>query len=124
MGRLRDAGVFVSAFIDPDAAQVELAQRQNFDAVELHTGEYANAAFGSPVAAVQLGRLMRAGALASELKLRLHAGHGLNYRNVLPVARIPEMRELNIGHAIISRSIFTGLREAVGEMKAILCSSI
>jgi len=126
VARLKQAGVFVSAFIDPDAAQIDAALRMGFDAVELHTGEYANAA-GDPLsnnspAGLQLARLTSAGRLIRQAGMRLHAGHGLNYRNVHPIARIPEMVELNIGHAIVSRSIFTGLREAVREMKAILTS--
>jgi pyridoxine 5-phosphate synthase len=113
--RLKDQNVFVSAFIDPERKQVLAARQQGFDAVELHTGEYANAR-GSDQAK-QLERLARAGALAVERGLRLHAGHGLNYRNIGPVAQIADMRELNIGHAIVSRAIFVGLREAVREMK-------
>lgn len=116
--RLKAIGVFVSAFIDPDERQVAAAQQQGFDAVELHTGEYANAT-GDKVDA-QLERLVRAGALARERGMRLHAGHGLNYRNTLPVARIPDMRELNIGHAIVSRAVFVGMREAVREMKQLM----
>jgi pyridoxine 5-phosphate synthase len=117
--RLRDAGVFVSAFIDPEEAQIEAAQAQDFDAVELHTGEYANAQTPDE-AVVQLHRLERAGEAVRERGLKLHAGHGLNYRNVIPVARIPVMSELNIGHAIVSRSVFVGLREAVREMKRVM----
>ncbi len=116
--RLKDAGVFVSAFIDPDAKQVELSKKLGFDAVELHTGEYANAR-GDEVCR-QLDRLIKAGALTTQAGLRLHAGHGLNYRNVQPVARISQMRELNIGHAIVARSIFVGLRDAVREMKQLI----
>lgn len=113
--KLKAVGSFVSAFIDPDEQQIELAAQQGFDAVELHTGEYANA--GGDDAMVQLHRLEQAGVWVRERGLRLHAGHGLNYRNVVPVARIPLMAELNIGHAIVSRSVFIGLRQAVREMK-------
>jgi len=115
--RMKAAGVVVSAFIDPEEAQVEAAHLQGFDAVELHTGEYAN---GTGAAAIdrQLSRLVRAGQWARERGLRLHAGHGLNYRNIGPVAAIAEMAEVNIGHAIVSRAVFVGLREAVREMKA------
>ncbi|MGD0387696.1 MAG: pyridoxine 5'-phosphate synthase [Tepidisphaeraceae bacterium] len=113
--RLKESGIFVSAFIDPDEKQVALAAEQGFDAVELHTGDYANAD-GQGIAE-QLERLNRAGRLARQRKLRLHAGHGLNYRNVGPVAAIEGMRELNIGHAIISRAIFVGVRQATAEMK-------
>src|SRR5207253_2648448 len=83
-----------------------------------HTGEYANSS--GDMARRQLDRLIGAGALACERGLRLHAGHGLNYRNVGPVAAITEMRELNIGHAIVSRAVFVGLRRAVREMKDVM----
>jgi len=120
--RLRDAGVFVSAFIAPDEKQVMAAQKQGYDAVELHTGEYANAKNLEEIE-VQLARLRKAGALVRKLGMRLHAGHGLNYRNVASIAAIEGMRELNIGHAIVSRAIFTGLREAVREMKRVMNES-
>lgn len=116
--KLKETGVFVSAFIGADPAQIELARQMEFDAVEFHTGEYANAT-GSAVQ-TQLDRLIGACAAARRANLRLHAGHGLNYRNVRPVARIEQMRELNIGHAIVSRAIFVGLREAVREMKRVI----
>jgi len=119
--KFKDAGVAVSAFIDPMERQIELAGTLGFDAVELHTGEYANAT-GDNVAE-QLHRLERGGQWVRERGMRLHAGHGLNYRNVLPVVAIACMAELNIGHAIVSRSIFVGLREAVREMKRILENS-
>ena len=115
--RLRAANIFVSAFIDPDPRQIDFASKLQFDAVELHTGEYANAV-SNP--AEQLERLTKAGELAVQANLRLHAGHGLNYRNVVPIAQIPKMQELNIGHAIISRALFTGLQQAVREMKNLL----
>jgi pyridoxine 5-phosphate synthase len=117
--RLRDAGVFVSAFIAPDEKQVAAAQKQGYDAVELHTGEYANAHNPAEVDR-QLERLRNAGKLVREMGMRLHAGHGLNYRNVVPIAAIEGMRELNIGHAIVSRAVFVGLREAVREMKRVM----
>jgi pyridoxine 5-phosphate synthase len=116
--QLAGAGVVVSAFIDPEEKQVELARQLGFAAVEFHTGEYANAR-GEEVDR-QLARLEHASGIVRAMKLRLHAGHGLNYRNVQPIARIPEMRELNIGHAIVSRAVFVGLREAVREMKALM----
>jgi pyridoxine 5-phosphate synthase len=116
--RLKAVGVFVSAFIDPEEKQIAAARQQGFDAIELHTGEYANAS--GEKAEQQLARLARAGAIVREFDLRLHAGHGLNYRNVRPVACINDMRELNIGHAIVSRAVFVGLREAVREMKDLM----
>src|SRR5207247_2547366 len=92
-----------------------------FDAVELHTGEYCNAV--NELQVEQLRRLERAGQVAREHGLRLHAGHGLNYRNVLAIAQIPCMAELNIGHSIVSRAVFVGLRQAVREMKDVLNSA-
>jgi len=118
VNRLKQTGVFVSAFIDPDESQIELAAQQGFHAAELHTGAYANA-HGDEVQR-HLDRLVRAAALVRQRGLRLHAGHGLNYRNVAPVAAIDAMAELNIGHAIISRALFVGLREAVREMKRVI----
>ncbi|HEX5242219.1 MAG TPA: pyridoxine 5'-phosphate synthase [Tepidisphaeraceae bacterium] len=115
LNRMKAVGIFVSAFIDPDPKQIVTAAQMGFDAVELHTGQYANAR-GHELD-VQLERLRRAADLAHERGLRLHAGHGLNYRNVGPVATLRDMRELNIGHAIVSRAVFVGLREAVREMK-------
>ena len=116
--RLRDAGVIVSAFIDPDAAQVAKAKELGFEAVELHTGSYAEAR-GAKVDH-EFKKLLQASHAANDHKLRLHAGHGLNYINVIPVCALPALREVNIGHSIISRSIFTGLRSAVAEMKRLL----
>ncbi len=116
--RLKSAGVFVSAFIDPVEKQIDAAAKQGFDAIELHTGEYANAR-GAEVEK-QLARLTKAAEMINQRGLRLHAGHGLNYRNVFPVAALPKMMELNIGHAIVSRAVFVGLREAVREMKQVL----
>ncbi len=119
--RLKAVGIFVSAFIDPDERQIATAQQQGFDAVELHTGEYANA--DGEAAQTQLERLVSAGRIVRERGMRLHAGHGLNYRNVSAVAAIEEMRELNIGHSIISRAVFVGLRDAVREMKKLMDDS-
>jgi pyridoxine 5-phosphate synthase len=122
--RLKAAGAFVCAFVDPEEKQITLAAKQGFDGVELHTGQYANAASNSPAAAQALERLQTAAARVVASGLRLHAGHGLNYRNVALIARIPAMRELNIGHAIISRALFTGLRSAVGDMKRAIESAL
>ena len=115
---LHDAGVFVSAFLDPDLKQIERARELGFDAVELHTGQYANAS--AKESEKELAKLVAAGAQIVQAGMRLHAGHGLNYRNVLPVAGIEQMRELNIGHAIICRAIFVGLQPAVREMKDLI----
>ena len=119
-----DAGLEVSLFIDPDLEQVEASAGLGARAVELHTGRYAEAeSRGEPALAVELDALVRAGFRANELGLHLHAGHGLNYKNVGAVARIPCMRELNIGHAIISRAVFAGLDRAVREMREAILES-
>jgi pyridoxine 5-phosphate synthase len=121
--RLKAAGIFVSAFIDPVERQVTTAAQQGFDAVELHTGAYANAG-SRKQQDDELARLAVAAAAATQAGLRLHAGHGLNYQNVGPVARLDRVRELNIGHALVSRAIFVGLREAVAEMKRTIDRSL
>lgn len=120
--QLRAARVVVSAFIDPDPGQVARAAELGFDAIELHTGSYANAPAG-PTRAIELDRLRGAGQIAMKLGLRLHAGHGLNYLNTPDIAAIPGMAELNIGHAIVSRAVFVGLREAVRQMKSLMMGS-
>lgn len=114
IARLKAAGILVSLFIDPELDQVRASREVGADAIELHTGTYAEA---WPHAAAELERLRRAGALACEYGLRLHAGHGLTYWNVRPVALIPGMVELNIGHSIISRAVLVGMERAVREMK-------
>lgn len=116
--RLRGAGIAVSLFLDPDPRQIELARELSADAVELHTGQYALSR--GPAQHEQLVALSNAGKLIGELGLRLHAGHGLNYYNVVPVARIAGMRELNIGHSIVSRAVLVGLERAVREMKQLI----
>lgn len=116
--RLKDAGILVSLFIDPDLHQVEAAAKLGVDAVELHTGPYALAK-GDALTA-ELARLSEAGRATTSAGMRLHAGHGLNYTNVRPVASLPNMIELNIGHAIVSRAVMVGMKEAVAEMRRIL----
>jgi pyridoxine 5-phosphate synthase len=118
MQRLQAAGIAVSLFIDPDPRQIQLAKGLGADAIELHTGRYALAQ--GAARQEQLAALQAAGRLVNELGLRLHAGHGLNYHNVRPVAAIPGMLELNIGHSIISRAVLVGLERAVREMKSAL----
>ncbi|OYP34421.1 pyridoxine 5'-phosphate synthase [Rhodopirellula sp. MGV] len=116
--QLKAAGILTSLFIDPDVNQVAAAAKLGVDAVELHTGPYALAkreAFD-----VELDRLRRAGEVACAEGMRLHAGHGLNYTNVRPVALIEGMIELNIGHSIVSRALMVGMRDAVAEMRRIL----
>ena len=118
--RLTEVGIRTALFIDPDADTVRGAARLGVEAVELHTGEYANQWRPGRVPAAELARLRRAAALGRSLGLDVHAGHGLTYENVVPVAGIAEVEELNIGHSVISRSIFVGLERAVREMKALL----
>jgi len=116
--RLKAAGISVSLFLDADPQQIELAQHLIADAVELHTGKYALA--NGAARHEQLIALTTAGKLVKDLGLTLHAGHGLNYHNVVPVARIPQMHELNIGHAIVARAVLVGLERAVREMKSLI----
>jgi pyridoxine 5-phosphate synthase len=124
IARLKDQGIRVSIFIDPDEEQVRAAADAGADCVELHTGRYAEACerhgAGSPVAGQELARLAAAGAAARRLKLLLNAGHGLDYENVVAVTEIPGMFELNIGFSIIARAVFVGLDRAVAEMKALI----
>lgn len=117
---IRDTGVKTSLFIDPDADTLHRARELGTRAIELHTGEYANAWRPGRGAPVELDRLRRAAALGRSLGLDVHAGHGLTYENVAPVAAIEEIEELNIGHSVVSRAVFIGLVAAVREMKAIL----
>jgi len=117
--RLHAAGVRTSLFIDPDPEVVRRSADLGPTAVELHTGEYANAR-RAPEVLEQLKRLRAATELARELGLAVHAGHGLTYENVIPVAAIPGCEELNIGHSIVSRSVFVGLERAVREMKELI----
>jgi len=115
---LRQAGVRVALFIDPDRAQIEAAAQTAAPVVELHTGAYAEAAGAR--AATELERLRSAAQLASSLGLVVHAGHGLNYQNVQPVAALREVVELNIGHAIVAQALLVGLPAAVREMKRLM----
>jgi pyridoxine 5-phosphate synthase len=119
--RLRDAGISVSLFLDAEARQVDAAVELGADAVELHTGQYANAATDAD-RHQELVVLARGAAMIRQAQLALNAGHGLTYRNVVPVARLEGMGELNIGHSIVARAVFTGLTEAVREMKRLIAS--
>ena len=116
--RLGRAGIRVALFIDPEPRQVEAAARAGVPVVELHTGAYAHACGAD--SATELERLRTAARLAAHLGLEVHAGHGLNYHNVLPVAALSEIVELNIGHALIAHALFVGLPAAVREMKALM----
>ncbi|MDI5936584.1 pyridoxine 5'-phosphate synthase [Halomonas kalidii] len=113
--RLADAGCEVSLFIDPEPDQIAAAQRAGAPVIELHTGAYAEAS--GERARREHARLSTAAEMAGELGLVVNAGHGLHYHNVEPIAAIPGIHELNIGHAIIARALFVGLKEAVVEMK-------
>lgn len=115
---LRSRGIVVSLFLDPDLEQIRAALDLGAQTIELHTGQYALASRSAQ--ASELGRLVEAGRLTRELGMSLHAGHGLNYHNVRPVADIAGMVELNIGHSIVSRSIFVGMAQAVREMKQLI----
>ncbi len=116
---LMATGIRTSLFIDPDPASIEFAVEMGVDAVELHTGEYANATEVTS-RGDQLERLVVAASQAEDAGLDVHAGHGLTYENVTPVAAIPEIEELNIGHSIVSRAILVGMERAVSEMAEIL----
>ncbi|MEM9605412.1 MAG: pyridoxine 5'-phosphate synthase [Pseudomonadota bacterium] len=113
-GRLAEAGIRVSLFIDPEPAQIEASAAVGAPVVELHTGAYAEA---GTAMADELARLTSAARAADELGLIVNAGHGLNRNNVAPIARIPEIHELNIGHALIADAVFTGLTVAVRDIK-------
>ena len=114
LARLRDAGIRTSLFIDPDPQSITLSREVGADAIELHTGTYAH----SPGEGPALEALRTGARLAASLGLAVHAGHGLTTANVGPVAAIPEVEELNIGHHVISRAIFVGLDAAVRELRA------
>lgn len=117
--RLQRAGIRVSLFIDPDSRQVEAAQRSGAPMIEIHTGHYADATNTSDQQRA-LERIHAASLRGANFGLQVNAGHGLNYDNVEPIAAIVEIEELNIGHSIVARSLFTGLSAAVGEMRALM----
>ena len=123
VNRLKKKGILVSLFIDPEPKQVRAAKEVGANCVELHTGTYAEAK-GKTKQLKELRKLKQASKLAVKMGLRLNAGHGLNYLNVRPVARIPGIEDLNIGHSIISRSVFVGLAQAVREMKRLIKSPL
>ena len=118
VARLGDAGIRVSLFIEPDARQIEAAMRLRAPVVEFHTGRYAHAE--GEARAIELRRLADAAALAWKNGIEPHAGHGLTYDNVVPVAAIPQIAELNIGHYLIGEAIFTGLESAVRRMRELM----
>ena len=118
VSRLGDAGIRVSLFIEPDPRQIEAAMRLRAPVVEFHTGRYAHVE--GEERAAELRRLADAAALAWKNGIEPHAGHGLTYDNVVPVAAIPQLAELNIGHYLIGEAIFTGLEDAVRRMRALM----
>jgi pyridoxine 5-phosphate synthase len=120
--RLRDAGIRVSLFLDPDPRQIDTARQVGADAVEVHTGRYALAAPG-PQQEAELETLRQQSAQVVDCGMQLLAGHGLTYRNVQAVAALPRMRELNIGHSIVARAVMVGMRQAVSEMKQLMASA-
>jgi pyridoxine 5-phosphate synthase len=118
---LREAGSRVSLFVDPDSRQLEAALEAGAPVVELHTGAYAEAT--GERQAIELARLAEAARYGSRIGLTVHGGHGLHYHNVQPVAAIPEIVELNIGHAIVARAVVDGIAAAVREMKALMTAA-
>ena len=126
VARLAGVGIITSAFIDAELRQVEAAARIGVRVCEIHTGPYAHAFYGggrdaeSPAVLAELDKVRLAGAAVRAAGMRFNAGHALNYVNVQPVAALPGIRELHIGHAIVSRAIFVGMREAVAEMKRLM----
>jgi pyridoxine 5-phosphate synthase len=126
VARLSAAGIVTSVFIDAEMQQVEAAARIGARVCEIHTGPYAHAFHAkgrdpeSAAVVAELGRIREAGAAVIARGMRFNAGHALNYFNVQPVAALPGVRELHIGHAIVSRAVFAGLREAVRQMKALI----
>lgn len=126
VSRLADAGVMVSVFIDAVPAQIEAAARIGARVCEVHTGPYAHAFHhagrdaASEAVLMEIGKIREAGQLIRDLGMRFNAGHALNYYNVQPVAALTGIRELHIGHSIVSRAVFSGLRDAVAEMKRLM----
>jgi len=121
VSRLSQAGIRVSLFIDPDKTQLDAARRLAVPVVELHTGAYAEA--GGASQARELVRIADAARHAHSIGLTVHAGHGLNYHNVQPIAALREIVELNIGHAIVARAVIDGMRTAVAEMKRLMLAA-
>lgn len=121
--RLQDAGIEVSLFIDPDPRQVEAARQCSAETIELHTGVYAHARHDHPKVAEAIAQLRAAVDAGHQAGLHVDAGHGLTYTNVLAVAGLPGIRELNIGHSIVARAVFVGMTEAVREMKRLVSAA-
>jgi pyridoxine 5-phosphate synthase len=119
VARLKDAGIRVSLFIAPEERQLEASARLGVPVVELHTGPYAHAETPDEIAA-EMDRLTRAAEIGATLGLEMHAGHGLTYDNVTPVAALPQLAELNIGHFLIGEAVFVGLDAAVRRMRSLM----
>jgi pyridoxine 5-phosphate synthase len=115
---LQSCGVHVSLFIDPVKEQIECAKRTGAHAIEIHTGIYCNARVSTRE--YERAAIVNTASLAAKLGLEVHAGHGIDYENVLPIAQIPEIVELNIGHSIVARAVMVGIEQAVREMKELL----
>ncbi len=121
VARLQGRGIHASLFIDPDPTQIEAAREAGAHGIEIHTGTYCNA--GGVTREKELRAIVDAAAFAQKLGLEVHGGHGLDYENVPPIARIPEIVELNIGHSIIARAVMVGIEQAVREMKELLAKA-
>ena len=121
VARLQDRGIHVSLFIDPDGVQIEAARQTGAHGIEIHTGTYCNTAGAEREK--QRQAIADAATLARRLGLEVHGGHGLDYENVSPIATIPEIVELNIGHSIIARAVMVGISQAVREMKELLAKA-
>ena len=119
---LKETGIELSVFIEPDLEMIELAKKIGADAVEIHTGKYANLTCQGDIN-TEVERILKAAELINKLKMRVVAGHGLNYHNTQRLVKLAIIEEFNIGHSIISRAIFTGLAEAVFSMKEIVSKS-
>lgn len=119
---LNDAGVRVSLFVDPEKRQIEAAKSAGAPVIEIHTGAYYEAAIATEPKRIEaeFEKIRQAAAFADELGLEVHAGHGLTFHNVQPVAAIPQLRELNIGHFLVGEAVFMGLAETVKEMKRLM----
>jgi len=118
--RMNGAGIDVSLFIDPDPRQIEASRRTGAQFVELHTGAFAEAFHIDSQGEGELGQLMAGARQAHQLGLHVNAGHGLNYENLKLLFAVPHLEELNIGHSIVSRAVFTGIGQAVGDMLALM----
>jgi pyridoxine 5-phosphate synthase len=116
--KLVDAGIRVSLFIDPEEKQIQAAKDVGATVVELHTGRYAD--LSGPEQEKELARIRKAAIFGKSIGLRVNAGHGLHEGNVMPVASIPELSELNIGHAIVAEALFKGWQKAINDMKALM----